>query len=30
MATNKTDLWVYAHWKGMKVPKQLFGFHRQL
>lgn len=21
MAATKTDIWVYAHWKGMEVPK---------
>jgi serine/threonine-protein kinase HipA len=23
MATNKTDIWVYAHWLGMKTPKMV-------
>lgn len=23
MATNKTDIWVYAHWLGMKTPRLL-------
>ena len=23
MTTNKTDIWVYAHWLGMKTPKMV-------
>ena len=23
MSTNKTDIWVYAHWLGMKTPKMV-------
>ncbi|WP_421794799.1 type II toxin-antitoxin system HipA family toxin [Haliscomenobacter sp.] len=23
MSTNKTDIWVYAHWQGMKTPKMV-------
>lgn len=30
MAATKTDIWVYAHWKGMEAPKYIGDLHSQM